>query len=118
MIKFIVFATIIVLMSGCSWFSRSQPVQVVVQPADRVKLNIELPSPLSINPVSWIVITPENIDSVWAQLNKDRKHAVLFAITSEGYEELALSMSVIRNYIATQRLIIVKYQEYYEPDEN
>lgn len=107
----------IVTLTGCSLFSRSQPLEIVTEEKERTRLNLELPDPLSVDPVDWILVTPENIDDVWTQLQEDGKHPVLFAITSEGYEQLALSMAEIRNYIATQRLIIVQYRDYYEPEK-
>jgi hypothetical protein len=66
-------------------------------------------------PVKWILITPENAEKVWEDLRKDNVDLVLFAITDEGYEELAVSMAEIRNFISQQRAIIIKYKEYYEP---
>lgn len=95
-------------------FNKTKPIEVVTTEKDRAVLALDLPSPLKISAVEWILITPENADTVWENLRKDNKHAVLFAITSDGYEELSYGMSEIRNYIATQRMIILKYQEYYE----
>jgi len=40
---------------------------------------------------------------------------VLFALTDDGYQQLSMSMGDIRNFISTQRTIIIKYKEYYEP---
>jgi hypothetical protein len=40
---------------------------------------------------------------------------VLFALTDDGYEELATDMAQIRAFVSQQREIMVKYREYYEP---
>ena len=45
-------------------------------------------------------------------------NGVLFGVTSDGYEQLSFGMVDIRNYIATQRLIIARYKEYYEPEKS
>jgi hypothetical protein len=37
-------------------------------------------------------------------------------MTDKGYEQLSLTMAEIRNYIAQQRAILIKYKEYYEPE--
>ena len=61
------------------------------------------------------MITPENIDQVWARMKEKGVDLVVFALTDDGYQELAMTMAEVRNHIASQRAIIVKYKEYYEP---
>ena len=114
MIKLATILLAAIVIAGCA-STRSQPVEIITQEMERTRLDLPFPSPISVTPVRWIIVTPDNIDAVWEGLESDGKHLVLFAITSEGYEELSMSMSEIRNYIATQRQIIVKYKEYYEP---
>lgn len=63
----------------------------------------------------WILITPENADKVFAELKEKKVDLVLFGLTDEGYEELAINMAELRNFIASQRAIIIKYKDYYEP---
>jgi hypothetical protein len=41
---------------------------------------------------------------------------VLFALTDDGYETLALTMAELRNFVAQQRAITRRYREYYEPN--
>lgn len=107
-----------ILLSGCASFgSRSQPVEIVALESERTRLNLEMPGPLSVPSTNWIVVTPDNIDEVWKELEENKHSIVLFAITAEGYEQLSESISNIRNYISTQRQIIIKYKEYYEPVE-
>lgn len=62
-----------------------------------------------------MVVTPDNVEEVWKKLADGKDDLVLFAITDNGYEQLSLTMAEIRNYIASQRQIIIKYKEYYEP---
>jgi len=40
---------------------------------------------------------------------------VVFAITADGYQQLAVTIAELRNLIATQRLMIKQYKDYYEP---
>ena len=75
---------------------------------------MDLPDPLKTDPIEWIVVTPDNVNEVFKKLEEEKKDLVLFAITDEGYEKLAADMVMIRSYIAQQRLIIVKYKDYYE----
>jgi hypothetical protein len=39
---------------------------------------------------------------------------VLFGLTSDGYQQLSMTIAEMRSFIATQRQIIIKYREYYE----
>ena len=68
--------------------------------------------------MEWIVVTPENVNEVFKQLEEKNTDLVLFAITDDGYEKLASDMVLLRNYIAQQRLIIMKYKDYYEPEKD
>lgn len=105
-----------IFLSGCASFgSRSQPVEIITTESERTRLDLEMPSPLSISNTNWMVVTPDNVDEVWKELEEKGHSIVLFAITAEGYEQLSESMSDIRNYISKQRQIIIKYKEYYEP---
>jgi hypothetical protein len=74
-----------------------------------------MPKPIEAQSVEWYVVTPDNVEEVFKQLESEKKDLVLFAITDDGYEKLAGDMARIRSYIAQQRLIIVKYKDYYEP---
>ena len=63
----------------------------------------------------WVIITPENAEEVWKKLKEENTDLVLFGLTDDGYEQLSITMAEIRNFIAQQRTIIIKYKEYYEP---
>jgi hypothetical protein len=110
--------TLPLLVSGCSilpkWGSDVKPIEIQKKAVERTKLNLKDPAPLQGREIKWIIITPENAEQVWKDLKDKNTDVVLFAITDEGYEQLALTMAEIRNYIANQRAIIVKYKEYYE----
>lgn len=116
---FITLALILPLLTGCASFSlfgnRVKPVEIQTRAVERTRLNIPHPAPLKIAPVEWIVITPENAEEVFAKLQERNVDLVLFGLTDNGYESLAVTMAELRNYIATQRQVIIKYQQYYEP---
>ena len=46
------------------------------------------------------------------------QNLVLFALTDDGYQELAINMVDIRNFINSQRNIIIRYKDYYEPKKD
>ncbi len=109
------------LLSGCASFSlfgkRVQPVEIQTTAVERTPLNLRDPSPLEPRVPKWIIITPENAEKIWADLEAKKLNLVLIALTDKGYEELAVTMVEIRNFINMQRQIIIKYKEYYEPEK-
>jgi hypothetical protein len=109
------------LLSGCASFSlfgkRVQPVEVKTVAVERTPLSLRDPAPLEPRVPQWIIITPENADKIWADLEAKKSNLVLIALTDKGYEELAVTMVEIRNFINMQRQIIIKYREYYEPEK-
>lgn len=105
-------------LSGCSILGRSTtPIEILTTEQERMRLELDTPEPLSLDVVEWILVTPENVEDVWEKLQADGKHLVLFAITSDGYEQMSLNMVKLRNFISTQNLIIVQYKKYYEPEK-
>jgi hypothetical protein len=64
--------------------------------------------------VDYIVVTKENVNEVWAELEASGKSVVLFALTADGYENLALNNADIIRYLSEQRAVVVAYKEYYE----
>jgi hypothetical protein len=94
-----------------------KPIEVQTKAQERTRLNLPDPAPFQAREVEWIIITPENAPQVWARLKEKGDDTALFAITDNGYEALALTIAELRSLIAQQRAIIIKYKEYYEPQE-
>jgi hypothetical protein len=90
---------------------------VQTKAVERTRLNLKDPAVLTPRTMNWIIITPDNAEEVWAKLKESGNDVVLIALTDDGYESLAVTMAEIRNYIAQQRSIIIKYKEYYEPND-
>ena len=117
-----ILTSVLLLTSGCGVFnpfSRPDVKQVEIQTkaVERTRLNLKLPPPLEARVMDWYVVTPENIDEIWNTLKEQEKTLVLFALTDDGYEQLSLTIAEVRNIINSQRVILLKYREYYEPQE-
>jgi hypothetical protein len=93
-----------------------KPVEVISKPAEKTRLDLPMPDPLKLESVGWRVVTPENIDEVWAELGASGKNVVLFALTDDGYKTLSLNFAQIRNFILTQNEMLINYKLYYEPE--
>ena len=114
--------TLPLFVSGCASFgglfgSSVKPIEVQTKAQERTRLNLPDPAPFQAREVEWIIITPENAPQVWARLKEKGDDTALFAITDNGYEALALTIAELRSLIAQQRAIVIKYKEYYEPQE-
>ena len=105
------------MLQGCALlgWKAIEGIEIKKKAVDRTPLNLADPQPLKPTIPQWRVITPENQAQVFAELKSKNIDQVLFALTDDGYEELAVDIAQIRALIAQQRDIIVKYREYYEP---
>lgn len=105
-------------LAGCvlwPWNHRDpDPVSVITTPAEKTPLNMTVPEPLRLKPVQWIVVTPQNAEQIFRQLESQGLEPVLFALSDNGYMSLAESMAEVRNFMNTQRRIIIEYKRYYE----
>lgn len=106
-------------LSGCVtlWpWGKQDPegVTITTKPAEKTPLNLPAPDPLRLKPVQWIVVTPQNAEQVFRQLEARGLDPVLFAISDDGYMSLAESMAEIRNFMNSQRRVIIEYKKYYE----
>jgi hypothetical protein len=109
-------------LSGCASFGnlfgeRVKPVEIQTKAVERTRLDIPFPAPVTAKPIEWIIITPENAEQIWAKLKEANADIVLLGLTDNGYEQLAVTIAELRNMIAAQRQIIIKYKEYYEPEK-
>ena len=108
---------VLLIFSGCSTFRSEKQIEVITEEIEKPKLNLDVVEPLDLKPVKWIVLTRENVEEVFTNLEKDGKSVALFALDTDTYEILAVNMEDIKRYILTQKTILVKYKEYYEPVE-
>ena len=89
------------------------PPRVVTETQIVKPPNPSVPNPdeLNLRDFEFIVITPENVEEVFANMRGDK---ALFALTSKGYENIALNLSDIRSLIQQQKAIIAIYEKQWE----
>lgn len=121
-VRHLLILTSLLSISGCSllpkWGEDVKPITVKTEAVARTPLNLPDPAPLKMREVQWLVITPENAEQIWQKLKDEKKDLMLIALTDEGYEMLAMNIAEIKNLIAQQRSVIIKYKEYYEPPKD
>lgn len=81
---------------------------------ERTPLNLPDPVVPKLEKVDWIVITEENYKEVFDALRKAKKDVVLFGLTDDGYEVLAVNLAKVRKYLVLHKDVLAKYRDYYE----
>ena len=101
---------------GCAGNKVKPESKVVIQKVIEKKLPLSIanPEPLNLDHVEWIIVTRENIDEVWAQIEGDNEGVALFALRHGDYERLAMNIAEIRTLIGEYVIILKQYKEYYE----
>lgn len=117
MTRLMIMTAMALLTTGCAFsgWKSVEPVTIKKEEVARTPLNLPDPRPLTPRTHDWILITPENAESVWQRLRDSNMDLVILGLTDDGYERLALDMAEIRNFIAQQRAILMQYRQYYEP---
>jgi hypothetical protein len=84
---------------------------------EREKLSIEDPTPIEAKKVEWFIITPENVEEIFSELNSKNYDLILIGLTDEGYKNLSLNLIELRKFLLQQKAVIKAYRDYYEPEE-
>ena len=105
-------------LAGCAfpWTRKTEkPVEISTVPLEKTPLALPAPDPMRIKPIEWLLVTPANSEQAFKNLDAKGQDQVIFGLTDDGYQQLAITIAELRNFINTQRNIIIKYKEYYEP---
>lgn len=105
----------IMIVSGCS--SMPQRIEVSAKPVDKPQLILPDAQKLNLRDVEFILITRENAEEVFAELERSRKDPVLIGLTDDGYETLSLNLSDVMALLQQQKAIIAAYKRYYQESE-
>lgn len=97
---------------GCS-----SPIEVKKEEQERVHLNLQDTQPVIMKDLEWVIITPDNYQEVFDELQTNGYKVVLFGLTEKGYEDLSINMEELKGYIIEQSVILGAYREYYESDD-
>tara|TARA_Y100000389_G_scaffold129456_1_gene126931 strand:+ start:4821 stop:5198 length:378 start_codon:yes stop_codon:yes gene_type:complete len=120
MILKILLLSSVVLLTGCaSIFGPSvKQIETVKVEVSKPALNLPNPEPLKLRETKWVVVTKENADKIFEELEAKGQPVALFALTADGYEALSINIADIKTFIGTQKEIIIQYREYYEGEED
>ena len=105
------------LLSGCS-IGGEKKIKIFSVEQPREKLNYEMPTPLQLEEIKWIIITSENADEVFKKLEEAGIDPVLFGITDKDFQVLARNFAQIRQKLQETNNLLEEYKKYYEDSGN
>lgn len=113
MIKYVLISSIIFLAAcGSSDIPEVKPVEVRTIEVQKPAPVVPTVDQLRLREVEWVIVTPDNIDEKFAEVKNGE--VVLFAVTADGYENIALNLADIRAMIDQQKKIIAIYESQYK----
>ena len=105
------------LLSGCS-IGGEKKIKIFSVEKPREKLNYEMPTPLQMEEIKWIIITSENAEEVFKKLEDAGIDPVLFGITDKDFQVLARNFAQIRQKLQETNNLLEEYKKYYEDSGN
>ena len=105
------------LLSGCS-IGGEKKIKIFSVEKPREKLNYEMPTPLQMEEIKWIIITSKNAEEVFKKLEEAGIDPVLFGITDKDFQVLARNFAQIRQKLQETNNLLEEYKKYYEDSGN
>ena len=104
------------IVTACS---RSSEKEIITVPTVVETPKIELPqirivsrpSPIKMKNSDIIVVTEDNLEEVINRVKNTQGEFVLYAMTAQSFESLALNFEQIKQFIETQNQIILYYEK-------
>lgn len=75
------------------------------------------PSPIEMKNADIVVVTEANLQEVIERVKTEQGDFVLYAMTAQSFEHLALSFEQIKQFIEEQNAIILYYEESVTPKD-
>lgn len=76
------------------------------------------PKPVTLNDISFKVVTAENFDQFKTEFEKENGVLVFYAMTVRDYESMAMNLAELRRYILQQKEVIVYYEKQVDHNNN
>ena len=79
---------------------------------------VSRPSPIKMKNSDIIVVTENNLEEVINRVKNTQGEFVLYAMTAQSFESLALNFEQIKQFIETQNQIILYYEKAVKKEPN
>lgn len=111
------FMTVLLTVSACSSVDIPEKEPII----EVKEVPIEKPAPivptveqLKLKDVDWVVITEKNYEEIFEEMKQKNQNPVIFGLSGEGYENLALNINDLRSTIQQYQTILAIYEKSYE----
>ncbi len=109
----IILSISVIVLSGCGGLKR---VDVKVEEQERAPLVLPLIDEYNPEGFFWYVITEDNIEQKFKELQEQGYDPVFFALTDEGYEKIAINQAKMLQLMKQFKATIEAMEEYYTED--
>jgi hypothetical protein len=109
--RIIIIATALGL-SGCA--STGQTPLIKPQIVEKPKFEVPAPHPIQSMAFEWVVITKDNFELKFKEIENKNGSVTLFAMTPQGYQNLSMNVAEMRRYMQQQNAVIAAMKKYYE----
>lgn len=75
-------------------------------------------TPVQQQPVEWAVITRDNSQDKFRELEARSGSSTVFALSPQGYQNLSVNVAELRRFIEQQNSVIAAMRRYYEEPVN
>jgi len=76
------------------------------------------PKPVELKNADIVVVTESNLEAVVERIKIEQGDFVLYAMTAQSFESLALNFEQIKQFIEEQNAIILYYEESVTPTDD
>ena len=117
---------LLIALLAVSACSRLQPVKEVVTvptvvetpqiEAPTIRI-VPRPTPIEMKNADIVVVTESNLEEVLERVKTEQGDFVLYALTAQSFESLALNFEQIKRFIEAQNAVILYYEEAVKPKD-
>lgn len=78
---------------------------------------VQRPEPIEMKNTDIVVVTESNLEEVLERVKTEQGDFVLYAMTAQSFESLALNFEQIKRFIEAQNAVILYYEEAVKPKD-
>ena len=78
---------------------------------------VQRPTPIEMKNADIVVVTESNLEEVLERVKTEQGDFVLYAMTAQSFESLALNFEQIKRFIEAQNAVILYYEEAVKPKD-
>ena len=115
---------VLVVVSACSRLLPEEKIVTVPTVVETPEIEapviriVPRPDPIKMRNADIVVVTEANLQEVIERVKTEQGDFVLYAMTAQSFEALALSFEQIKKFIEEQNAIILYYEDAVKPKDD